>query len=66
MQEFIKDVNNLKTAQAVQAAAQAGGMATMGAAQAGTVGAVIAGSAGLVAGMFLGLLIRSVGVNHRW
>lgn len=76
MQELRKDVNDLKTAQAVQAATQAGaiatqtatqagGMATMGAAQAGTVGAVIAGAGGLVVGMFLGLLIRSVGVDHR-
>ena len=87
MQELRKDVNDLKTAQAVQAATQAGematqaatqagaiatqtatqagGMATMGAAQAGTVGAVISGAAGLVVGMFLALLIRSVGVDHR-
>jgi hypothetical protein len=76
VQELRKEVNDLKTAQAVQAATQAGematqaatqagGIATMGAAQAGTVGALISGAAGLVVGLFLGLLIRSGDADHR-
>ena len=77
MQNLRKDMDDLKTAQAVLAATQAGGMATMGAtqaggiatmaaAQAGTVGAVIAGSAGLVVGLFLGLVIGRADAGHRW
>jgi hypothetical protein len=65
VQELRKEINDLKTAQAVQAATQAGGIATMGAAQAGTVGALISGAAGLVVGLFLGLLIRSGDADHR-
>jgi uncharacterized membrane protein len=76
MQNLRKDIDDLKTAQAVQAATQAGAVATMGAtqagavatmgaAQAGTVGAVIAGAVGLVVGLFLGLTLRRADAD-RW
>ena len=58
-----KEIEELKTAQAAQGAAQAGGMATMGAMQAGTVGSVIAGAVGLVVGLFLGITMARNG--HR-
>jgi hypothetical protein len=47
----------LAGAQATQAAAQAGMAATNAAAQAGTVAMVIAGSVGAVVGLFLGMAI---------
>jgi hypothetical protein len=66
MQDLRKDMDDLKTAQAVLAATQVGAIATMGAAQAGTVGTVIAGSVGLVVGLFLGLVIGRTDAGPRW
>ena len=62
-QELQKDVEGLKTAQAVQAATQAGAMATMTAMNAGTVGTVSAGGAGLALGVMLGLWIGRTGIR---
>jgi hypothetical protein len=57
VQDIRKEIEELKTAQATQAATQAGGMATQSAMQAGTVGTVGAGAAGLIIGMFLGIAL---------
>ena len=65
IQNLRKEIDDLKTAQAVQAATQAGAVATMGATQAGTVGTVIAGSVALVVGLFLGLVIGRTDASRR-
>lgn len=57
--DLTERVHSLETAQATQAATQAGATATTAAAQAGVVGAVIAGSAGLIVGIFLGIAISN-------
>jgi hypothetical protein len=55
-----QEIEDLKKAQEVQAATQAGAQATQAASQAGMAAAVIAGSAGLVVGMFLAFAIASI------
>ena len=57
--EMQERLHALETAQATQAATQAGAAATQAAGMAGLGAAVIAGAAGFVAGMLLGLLIRA-------
>jgi hypothetical protein len=57
VQDLRKEIEDLKVAQATQAATEAGGMATTGAMQAGTIGTVAAGAGGLIIGMFLGIAI---------
>ena len=56
-QDTRKEIEDLKSAQAAQTAAQAGQMATFTAMNAGTMASVVAGGAGLIAGMLLGLLV---------
>ena len=51
-----QEIEDLKKAQAVQAATEAGAQATQAAATAGLGAAVASGAAGLVAGMLLGSL----------
>jgi predicted phage tail protein len=55
----------LAGAQATQAVGQAGVAATSAAAQAGTVAMMVAGSASLVLGLFLGIAITSTRGNGR-
>ena len=57
--EMQERLHALETAQATQAATQAGAATTQAAGMAGLGAAVIAGAAGFVAGMLLGLLIRA-------
>jgi hypothetical protein len=54
-----QDVQDLKKAMEVQAAAQAGAHATQAAAHAGTWAAMVAGGAGIVVGMFLGIALTA-------
>jgi hypothetical protein len=51
----------LAGAQATQAAAQAGTVATTAAMNAGTIGMMATGSVSLIVGIFLGIVIRSIG-----
>jgi hypothetical protein len=65
-QELRKEIDDLKSAQAAQAATQLGQMATFTAMNAGTLGMIVAGGAGLIAGLVIGLLIRGfAGHDHR-
>lgn len=70
--DVMKEIEDLKKAQAVQAATdagahatqaavQAGGMATQTAAQAGLAASIMTGSVALVVGMLLGSLFTNTG-----
>ena len=54
-----QDVQDLKKAVEVQAAAQAGAHASQAAAHAGTWAAMVAGGAGIVVGMVLGIALTA-------